>query len=251
MTTCLADTRCRGYDRRAQTAALVDSLPLCDLCLTSAEYDISQLPADYRDLEQQLPRSMSQWGDGLPGRSGEAPIPLRLAVEALQREIWYLATAWAEVLAGEHRLADPAHPVRAGRAVVDAVATIGVRVWRLAEIGPVAMVSYPRADPDDVTVFGTRTPRVGRYPRTLQLYPVSGAQGVLDLASAHYRSRSMLGLTNLVRHLPGRCQVQRCARDELYQEEPREFKDEPPVYCGHCGATMTRDDYERLGNVFA
>jgi len=228
---CLAGRRCRSYDRRTQTAAATEA-PLCPTCLTAATADIGQLTADYRDLEQQLSPTLGQWGDGQPGHSGEPPIPIRCNVEALQREIWYLSTAWAEVLADHHRLADPPWPVRPGRAVQNAVATIAVRVDALAQIGATLFVSYPRDD--DATVFGPVT-----------LSRITGAQGVLDLADTHRRARTLLGLTAPTRSLPGYCQNRSCGRPELRQDNGSDT-----VWCGHCAARMSRDDYERLCMLF-
>ncbi len=241
---CVAGPRCRDYDRTTETAAVTTDLPLCDADLGHAAMAVSRLVLDYRDLENLLPKTISEWSDGQPGHSGEAPIPLRLNVEALQREIWHLTTAWAEVLADTHRLADPPAPVRMGRAVLDAVTVIEPRITILAAIGVTQFASYPHDD--EAVIFGTRQPVVfGRYPRTITLSYITGAQGLLDMAHAHERARTILGLTRDIRHLPGHCQAKRCGRAELYQERGSDT-----VWCGHCGNTMTRDDYEAYGNIF-
>lgn len=232
MTPCLAAERCRGFDHVTQSAALSDT-PLCDLDLSSAAHDVPLLVHDYRDLEQLLPKSISEWGDGQPGHSGEAPIPLRLGVEALQREIWWLTTAWAEVLAGLHHLADPPRHVRQGYAVQAALVVLTPRIGVLAQLPAVQMQDYPHLS-DEST----------RY-RSITLTWVTGAQGVLDLARAHQRARSMLGLTEPVYELPGHCQARGCGRPQL-----RVRPGEDAVWCDHCGAVMTRDDYDRIQNVF-
>jgi hypothetical protein len=232
MTPCLAGERCRGFDHSTQTAALSDR-PLCDLDLSAAGHDIPLLVHDYRDLEQLLPKSISEWGDGQPGHSGEPPIPFRLGVEALQRQIWWLATAWAEVLAGVQQLAGVPSRVREGFAVQAAVVILGPRVELLANLPAVQMQDYPHLA-DESTRF-----------RAITLTPVSGAQGVLDLARAHQRARSMLGLTEPVYELPGHCQARGCGRQQL-----RVRAGEDAVWCDHCGSVMTRDDYDRIQNVF-
>jgi hypothetical protein len=257
-TTCTAAEYCRDFDRVTNSAAITVGAALCDACLGHGAMAISRLVMDYRDLENLLPKSISEWSDGQPGHSGEAPIPLRLNVEALQREIWHLTTAWAEVLADHHRLSDPPSPVRMGHAVVTAVRVIEPRVSVLARVGEVQMNEYPLTprkagktyDPhpveEDTTRYGTRRPLVyGRYPRTVALSYVSGAQGVLDMAYAHERARVLLGLTRDVRHLPGHCRNKGCARAELYQERGSD-----DVWCGHCGNAITRDDYDAYGNLF-
>ena len=268
---CAADTACRGYDRTTDTPAPADhGTPLCRAELDTADRDIPLLVHDYRDLEQLLPRSISEWSDGQPRGSGEAPIPLQLGVEALQAEIWWLTTAWAEVLADVQRLADPpsrrpsplrryfaatasgdlvlayrptrvehpsaAHrPMRPGPAdVVRAVRVLEARVDALSRVPPVQLVGYPHADDDVATRF-----------RGITLTWVSGAQGVLDLCHAHQRARTMLGLTEPTYALPGYCRARACGRPALRVKDGSDS-----VWCDHCGNTITRDDYDRYGNLF-
>jgi len=271
MTLCAADTACRGYNRTTNVAADADhGTPFCRPCLDTAARDVALLAHDWRDLEQLLPKPISQWDDGQPRGSGDAPIPLQLGVEALQADIWRLATTWAEVIADVHHLADPPRrrpsplrrffasdragqthvayrpvrvehpsavhrPMRPGPAdVVRAVATLEHRVDALARVPAVQLVGYPHADDDTATRF-----------RTITLVWVSGAQGVLDLSRAHQRARAMLGLTEPVYVLPGYCRARACGRPALRVKDGSDT-----VWCDHCGARMTRDDYDRYGNLF-
>jgi len=233
VTTCLAAEHCRTYDKTTNAAGTAERGPLCDADLAHAASGIAMLVHDYRDLEQLIPRPLGQRSDGQPGRGGEAPIPLRLDVEALQREIWWLATAWAEVLADRHRLSDPPLRIRAGFAVEWAVRILRPRVEQLARITNVQMASYPR--PDDATT---------RF-RSVTLTYVPGAQGVLDLSRAHQRARSVLGLTEPIYELPGKCRSRGCGRPQLRVKDGSDT-----VWCDYCGSVMTRDDYDRYGNLF-
>lgn len=231
------DHQCRAMVRRdgqPEPCPEPTGRPLCDTHLAGAARDVPLLVHDWRDLEQLLPRSIGEWSDGLPRGGGEAPIPLRLDVEALQARIWWLATCWAEVLTGLHRLADPPVRVRQGFAVQWAVGVLAPRVDVLVMVGPVEMVSYPGADPDLAVRHGA-----------VELSYVDGARGLLDLAWAHQLARSVLGLTEPVYVLPGRCQVKGCGAQELRVKDGSDS-----VWCDRCGAAMTRDDYDRLGNVF-
>jgi hypothetical protein len=231
MTACLADTRCRSFVD--DQPGLAGETPLCDPCLEHSSRSVPLLVHDYRDLEQLLPKSISEWSDGQPGHSGEAPIPLRLDVEALQREIWHLSTAWAEVLSDRQRLSPAPTHVRDGYAVKWAVGILAPRCEHLARIGEVQMVNYPVAD-EETTRF-----------RTLTLSYVSGAVGLLDLSRAHGKARTLLGLTEPVYELPGHCQNRGCGRAELRVKDGSDT-----VWCDHCGSQMTRDDYDRYGNLF-
>lgn len=224
MTAC-ANPRCRTDPDEAA----VDRL--CPPCLEYAAA-VPQLVYDYRDLEQHLPRYPSQRLDGQPGRSAETAIPIRPDVEALQRAIWWVTTTWAEVLIEVEQLHDPdwRKRTRNGWAVQWACRIIAPRARTLAGIGAQELADYP-IDHEAV-----------RH-RQIALSHVDGAQGLLDMAWLHDRARSVLGLTRLVRNLPGHCQARRCGL-ELYQENGSDT-----VYC-RAGHTMTRDDYERYGNVF-
>jgi hypothetical protein len=54
-----------------------------------------------------------------------------------------------------------------------------------------------------------------------------------------------LGLTERVKHLPGRCQQKHCGRDELRQAEGTD-----EVWCDHCGHSIPYSDYQAYSNVF-
>jgi len=211
--------------RHCAGADLDGPLPLCRPCLDHATQAVPLLVHDYRDLEQIIPKPMSQWSDGQPRGSGEPPIPMQLHVEALQAEIWWLTTCWAEVLTDVHHLADPPRHVRRGFDVQWAVQLLTPRIEVLARVPAVPMLFYPHtAD---------------------TLSAVTGGQGLLDLASAHDRARPMLGLTEPTYVLPGRCQAKGCGAAEL-----RVADGSDTVWCDRCRAVMSRDDYDRLGNVF-
>ena len=95
-------------------------------------------------------------------------------------------------------------------------------------------MGYPHADDETATRF-----------RTITLAWVSGAQGVLDLSRAHQRARAMLGLTEPVYELPGYCRARACGRPALRCKDGSDT-----IWCDHCGHTITRDDYDRYGNLF-
>jgi hypothetical protein len=118
--------------------------------------------------------------------------------------------------------------------IVHAVRILTPRVEVLARIPAVQMVSYPRADHDTAVRF-----------RSVELSYVTGAQGLLDLVHAHQRARTVLGLTEPVYELPGYCRARACGRPALRVKDGSDT-----VWCDVCGAVMTRDDYDRYGNLF-
>lgn len=208
---------CRAFDPVTRSPAPLEGRPrLCDLCLEPAERDIKALVLDYRDLEQQLPPSLGVWGDGQPkGRT--MPLPLSEHVLDLQRDIWWLTTGWADVLRDADRLSmtvDWSKRRRDGLAVQEAMAIVGPRVRRLAELGPQLVWDYPgtsfpcpryssRAVKNSTTVLTWSCSQDGVEPcrdcggtgRVAVSSEVPGWQGVLDLAHLHARARVALGLT--------------------------------------------------------
>lgn len=229
---CLAGERCRDYDYTRKQPSEVWDTPLCAEDLRAGERAATQLVYDYRDLEQHIAPSVGQRLDGQPGHSPEAPIPIRTDIEALQRAIWWVTATWAEILADRAQLSPLSKRVRDGWSVQWSCGILAPRIGSLAVIEEQQLPDYPLTNDDSLPT---------RF-RSLALVTVSGAQGVLDLMWLHDRARSMLGLTKLTRKLPGHC---RCGRADLRQDNGTDT-----VYCGGCGATQTRDDYERYGNVF-
>lgn len=206
-------------------------------CLRAGGFAVQSLPADYRDLEQLIPRSLGEWSDGQP-RGHSVPAPINLHVEALQRSIWWVVTAWEEVVRDQDRLSDPPSRVRPGPAVVRACAVLAPRVGMVSDLRPVELQDYPPATEEESHRFKIIT-HVSRW----------GWQGVLDLIRLHQRARSVLGLTAPVRRLPGVCGG--CGRDSLRQDQPRYQGDEQPVYCHNCALTMSYDEYSRSVGMWA
>lgn len=246
---CAANERCRAYDRHTGMAAVLDhpSDQLCDECLTVAERDIKVLLHDYVDLEQMLPQPITRALDTQSGfgATREAPVPLRLGVDVLQRTIWAVTTTWAEVLVDRHRLADPPYArrvndsdpptrVRDGFAVKWALGVIEPRVRDLARVEAVELYGYPDLDPDQAILT-----------HGVVVAALTGAQGVLHMCWLHGRVRRMLGIARRTTRVPGRCG---CNRDgnHLYRDEPRYERDPCPVYCGACAEQWTPEEYERF-----
>jgi hypothetical protein len=214
---------------------------VCDAHLLAAERACTQLVADYRDLEQMLAPSLGVWGDGqvlASGNWGERAVLVEW-VQALQRDIWWVATTWAEVLADVCSLSWTLGRVREGHAVASATRVIAPRVSSLAMLPPVDVCTYPHQDRCEAHE------RVRCASCVAFVSVRSGGQAVSDLLMLRERARRALGLTTQVRALPGSCQRRGCGRRELRQDNGSDT-----VYCAACNHRMTRDDYERYANVF-
>jgi hypothetical protein len=226
---CAASERCVGYDRRTGKPGLTDDLPLCEPCLLAGERAVPALVLDYRDLEQHLPPSLGVWGDGQPASRDDHPVPLNLAVEACQREIWWVLTCWEEVVRERERLSDsPAGQVRAGWAVQAAAQILAPRVRLLAAIGPVLLNGYPSLDEDELQ----------RY-EGIEYADVPGWRGVVDFRRLHDRAQRLLGLA--AAH-PEVCQGVVCKGCDYVNVLVREPGSDD-VVCGLCRLRYSRAEY--------
>jgi hypothetical protein len=237
---CFAAERCIGFDRREGQAALVADLPLCDGCLTAGERAVPALVLDYRDLEQHLPLSLGVWGDGQPSTRDDHPVPLNLAVEACQREIWHVLTCWEEIVREREKLSDSVtRQVRAGWAVQAAAQILTPRVRLLAAIGPVLLNGYPSLDEDELQRF-----------EGIEYADVPGWRGVVDFTRLHNRARTLLGLTSpraeKIELLPCRD----CDARSLYR-----LPGDDRVYCGNsddnCTAIYSNEEFRRWAGLVA
>jgi hypothetical protein len=172
---CMAGAHCRALDEHGHPAQT--DVPLCFWCLEGAERDVRALPLDYRDLEQHLPRGTSVPAAGMPRtRHVDAGLPINEDILDLQREIWWVLTAWEDVTreaAGLPPVEDWSKRRRDAVAVVAAVRILAPRLDVLAQVPAAELWGYPGTD-------GAIT--------------IPGWQGVLDLSALHRRSRGALGL---------------------------------------------------------
>jgi hypothetical protein len=231
---CLASERCIGFDRREGRAVELEGrLPLCEGDLLASERAVPALVLDYRDLEQHLPPSLGVWGDGQPASRDDHPVPLNLAVEACQREIWHVLTTWEEIVRERERLSDSVtRQVRAGWAVQAAAQILTPRVRLLAAIGPVLLCGYPSLDEDELQ----------RY-EGIEYSDVPGWRGVTDFTRLHARARSLLGWSETY---PTRCEgvvCRTCDTLAVYRLPVREEGQEVIYRCGACGLVYSEEEY--------
>lgn len=232
------DSACREWD--GQQPGWADGGPLCATELRVAERDVPLLLFDYLDLEQQLPRSLSQALDGQPSGKPGPPVPLALATEALQAEIVHVLTTWEAEIRARCGLSEP--PERGPNLPWHTTVT---------KRPPLARVRAGAAVQRALTVLGPRLPELARIPATaVQATGVEdppedmfGWEALLHLSRLHQRARSMLGRTRRTERLPGDCSG--CGAYDLRRDEPRFEGDPCDVYCGTCARTWSRDEYDR------
>lgn len=217
MILCANGSTCVEYNRVTRASGVTDRCTLCRSCLVAAERDIWALKLDYRDLEQWLPRPLAGTGQRVGG-TADPGTPLRLPVDALQRDIAWALAVWEPVVRELGRLTpERCAGVRPGWAVSTAVNVIAPRVVVLAN----APLTCGYAD----GLAGGLVERDGVY-------------AVASLRELHRRARSMLGLSRLVVRLPGDCSG--CGASALERENGS-----GSVTCANCARRWTDDDYRR------
>lgn len=218
---CRNGRTCVAYDNGNGTAEVVgvDSGPLCEGCLNRAAYDIAELPRDYAALTAEL---LS------PGRGGadvfvtggdvDAPVPLALAVDELQRDIVWTLTTWEPPV--NELLRCPLY------------ATAGLRPWRAVRLAAALLASH-----DGIRALAA-LPLTCGYADGLDAGPVErdGVYALAALRELHRRADRMVGATPLTRALPGDCR--QCGAAALLHVDGA-----ATVCCGACGRRESHDDY--------
>lgn len=221
---CERGQRCPNseiIDGVAHGRAIAAERGLCDSCLHLVERAISELPADYAELHLLLGHGKTVGGEGQVVRmSKEPPIPVRVHIDALQREIVAEATLWAGSVAEVLRLDwQDRNDVRDGWRLD--------RACRLLTHAPSAFLAL--RDAKHVVWECQQLVTVAR----------DGLDGALVLLALHQRARSYTGQTRLVHRLPAPCP--RCEAMALEREDGDET-----ISCADCGRLYTWDEYEKL-----
>ncbi|RKR92797.1 hypothetical protein BDK92_7279 [Micromonospora pisi] len=252
---CATGDRCRSYDNIDKHPGWVDGCPLCDPCLAAAVRDVRTLVYDYLDLEQLQTPVLSQAISSQPRGKAAPPMPLRGEPEALQREIHYVTTLWANELRLQGRLTPPAR-------------TIIIGAWHttVSNPPPPARVLHGGAVQRAVNLLAPHLGTLARLePRTV--FPsgvednptdMAGWEAVHHLQRLRARARGMLGWTQRSHWVPGDCWT--CdGRDNdpkdgpLYRSEPRhrpdtghphEDDDSDRIWCDRCSQWRNWDDYQ-------
>jgi hypothetical protein len=190
---------------------------LCRSCLDGASRDIGALTWDYARLESLLPSPARALRAPITGRR-EAPCPVDLGVDALQRAIHGTLTAWEPAVREAAGLPpERASGVRHGWAVAAAVDVMAPRTALISSLAAQwGFFDSPEGDP----VFR------------------DGCDALRTLRRLHWRAGSLLGGGRLVHRLPGECSG--CGAGALRRADGSET-----VWCGICQRRWTWDDYRR------
>jgi hypothetical protein len=237
---CAAGDRCAGYDHREGVAAERDGHPvLCEADLAAGERAVPLLVRDYAGLENWLPPKTGR-RDGQPQGSAEPRSLIQLHVEAIQRNIWWVLTSWADTLRDRLRLSEPAasglaNPAAAqapqlapGVQVQYAAEILAPRVRVLAKVGLTTMAGYPNLDDDQMFRLGA-----------IEYGTLPGWQGVLDFARLHRQAFAAQELTDPKPEACPGVVCKRCDYVTLFREPGDDW-----VVCKTCGLWYSAEDYQ-------
>ncbi len=208
---CRMGMHCRTRDNAGNPGIATDR-GLCLPCERHGLYAISMLPEDYVVLSIHLGKSGSVFGGGIPSSKSEAPIPLRIDIEALMTRIRQSLLTWERDVRYLARLSDvPQNGVRYGVEVDRAARTLAAHYSVLVSL---------------------------QLPHSA----IDGVDGVIELVGLHFRSKSIVGEARAWewRELPcpGEPLSDGCGKHSLGQ-----WLGSDVVVCPECGWSCTLDEY--------
>ena len=173
--------------------------PYCRRCTTAAARTLWAMPARYAWLRHHIGYKPAGHGDPVSG-SREAPLPLRLDIDALICDMVLILVSWEERVADQAGLDRPAADVSRRRrdevAIPAAVATLHPRMDMLLQLPPQPMMRTAtltrNAPPPPAGSTGVVYPLAGfiRYNQEL-----SGADAGREIFRLAWMSRRLLGET--------------------------------------------------------
>lgn len=212
---CVAATGAFGLPAETR----LDGGPLCDGCLSRAAADIRELPRDHALLTAELIPAGRPRDAYVSGGDPDAPVPLSMHVDEMQRAIVWAVTVWEPPLREALALtAAPASGVRPAWTVRNGCALIARHVRTLAALGP---------------TWG--------YADGLDAGPVErdGVYAVDSLRRVHEVAQRVLGTSPQVTALPGACSGCGGAGGLLREDGSDQ------VRCQVCGTSEHYDAYRR------
>jgi LSD1 subclass zinc finger protein len=224
---CRRANRCAERERLDHGTVLGGLIPtedgLCPSCTRDAAQSITALPTDYVELDMALGRSTTAGGTPVSG-TRELPIPIQLAVEAMQAAIAHETSCWASSCAEVLHVAWDTQRERDSRP--------GVRIQRATHL-LASSLSVLLALRDAVHI----TWDDGQRTATER----DGVTGTIALLDLHWRARATLGRTRRVERLRTNCFG--CGRQALEHPDGADM-----VTCAVCHLWWTWDEYLELSD---
>jgi len=198
--------------------AINASAGLCDTCERHVHQAVTALPRDYVVLNTLLGKGKTAGGEPIR-MTRELPVPIRLHIEALQRDLVGETVAWGASVAAVLGIDYAPGRARPGWHLA--------RACHLLAAAPVVFLAL-RDEKHAVWEYGVR-----------HLVARDGLDGALSLLRLHHKARTYCGQTRLVHRLPVPCP--RCEAMALEREDGADAID-----CTDCQRRYTWAEYEYL-----
>ncbi|RZT87480.1 hypothetical protein EV383_4405 [Pseudonocardia sediminis] len=225
---------------------------LCTICTQTVRNEIPHLAADWRELATLIAAGGDTTGE-VVSSSRDLPVPIRLSVEALMRDIDVETTLWAEQVAealGQDWDIEAAWTSRARIRVERAVSVLTNTTDTLTQLPAIDRDVYRggervrvwRPDPEGGDVLSTGATGWHEYTYWAQ----DGLDAALRMLDLHDRTRILAGRGELVHKLPAPCPNPRCGRLTLVRPNGKDH-----VECETCHERWAEEDYKRLTDILA
>jgi hypothetical protein len=235
---CAQGDWCRGY--RIEDGKRLPALtprPFCEPCTRLIAKNLDEIPERFAQLHAEL-GNKGQAAERVSG-TREAPVPVRLDIDALMREIITVLASWDERVRQTAGLTFPGTGAtrrrRDGTAVTGYVETLALRLSALLTLQAEPMrrdIPLGEVRPGDTGVVHVSA-EYASVNREL-----SGVDAGLEILTLHRRCRAKLAETRRRDHLDVPCP----GCDALGLE--RDDGSDHAAECTQCGRQLTPDQYE-------
>lgn len=168
---CRMGEQCRRRDARSGEPSPAGERGFCLPCERHGQFAISELPGDWRRLHEMIGVAGGGFAVSIPSGQVDPPIPLRVSIDAIMRDINWTLIAWELAVRDKARLsAVSEHGVRAEVEVPRAAATLVTHYDTLLSLPPTDYLDY---------AIGPHT--------------MDGPAAMMSLTRLHHLARSAIG----------------------------------------------------------
>ena len=235
---CAQGDWCRGY--RIEDGKRLPALPprpFCEPCARLIAKNLDDLPERFAQLYAELGNKRKA-GERISG-TREAPVPVRLDIDALMREIIMVLASWDERIRHLAGMTFPGTTAtrlrRDGPAITSYVETLALRLSALLTLQSEPMrrdILIEEVRPGDTGVIHVSA-EYASVNRDL-----SGIDAGLEILTLHRRCRAKLAETRRRDHLDVPCPG--CDALGLERDDGSDWAAE----CTQCGRQLNQDQYE-------
>ena len=218
--------QCRRWDPVTRTPGTATARGFCLPCERHGQFAISELPQDWRKLHTMIAAGGGGFGAGIPTNRVDPPIPLRIGIDNVMREIAWALVTWELPVREVARLSEVAE--KQVRPEVEVPRGAGCLVTHYD-----VLLALPATDYLDYAMG----------PSTLD-----GLGAIVYLTRLHHLARSTIGESQLYERRALPCPLEPlaggCGEYTLVELIGRGSDGLPnPIHCQTCGWVSDADQY--------